>query len=58
MEFMYFEDVPLVEFMYFEDVPLVEFMYMTTSYLHARQMRVTVGDSGLFRCICVTHIEH
>ena len=34
-----------------EDVPLVEFMYI---YLYACQVRVTVGDSGLCCCVCVT----
>ena len=58
VEFMYLEDVPLVEFMYLEDVPLVEFMYLeftcmpSESYLHACQVRVTVGDSGLCCCTC------
>ena len=67
VEFMYlvftrmyfFEDVPLVEFMYlvftrmyfFEDVPLVEFMYL---YLLSCQVRVTVGDSSLCCCACMT----
>ena len=37
---------------HFEDVPLVEFMYL------ARQVRDTVGDSGLCCCVCVTSFEH
>ena len=37
-----------------EDVPLVEFMYI---YLYACQVRVTVGDSGLCCCVCVTSFE-
>ena len=40
---------------HFEDVPLVE---LCTLYLHACQVRVTVGDSGLCCCTCVTHFEH
>ena len=39
-----------------EDVPLVEFMYLV-AYLHACQVRVTVGDSGLCCCTCVTSFE-
>ena len=35
-----------------EDVALVEFMFLV--FLHACQMRVTVGDSGLCCCICMT----
>ena len=35
----------------FEGVPLVEFMYL------ARQVRDTVGDSGLCCCTCVTYFE-
>ena len=54
------EDVPLVEFMYLvftlEDVPLVEFMYLVL-ILHACQVRVTGGDSGLCCCVCVTSFE-
>ena len=34
--------------------PLVEFI---TLYLHACQVRVTVGDSGLCCCTCVTYFE-
>ena len=36
----------------FEDVPLVEFMYLVFT-----RMRVTVGDSGLCCCTCVTYFE-
>ena len=36
----------------FEDVPLVDFMYLL-----ACQVRVTVGDSGLCYCTCVTCFE-
>ena len=36
-----------------EDVPLV-FMYLV---LHACQVRVTVGDSGLCCCTCVRYFE-
>ena len=46
---------------YVEDVPLAEFMQrmylcwsLCTLYLHACQVRVTVGDSGLCCCNCVT----
>ena len=35
----------------FGDVPLVEFMYF------ACQVRVTVGDSGLCCCTCVTYFD-
>ena len=36
-----------------EDVPLVEFMYLVPGEsLHACQVRVTAGDSGLCRCVC------
>ena len=38
----------------YEDVPLVE---LCTLCLHACQVRVTVGDSGLCCCICVTYFE-
>ena len=31
---------------------------LCTSYLHACQMRVTVGDSGLCCCACVAYFEH
>ena len=53
VEFMYLEDVPLMEFMYLEDVPLVEFIYLLylfiyLLYLLACQVRVSVGNSGLF----------
>ena len=34
-----------------EDVPLVD---LCTFYLHACQVRITVGDSGLCCSICVT----
>ena len=37
-----------------EDVPLVE---LCTLYLHVRQVRVTVGDSGLCCCTCVMYLE-
>ena len=37
------------------DVPVVEFTY--TLYLHACHVRVTVGDSGLCCCTCVTYFE-
>ena len=37
-----------------EDVSLVE---LCTLYLHACQVRVTVGDSGLCCCSCVTCFE-
>ena len=30
---------------------------LRTLYLHARQVRVTVGDSGLFCCACVKSFE-
>ena len=36
-----------------EDVPLVELMYLVADV----RMRVTVGDSGLCRCTCVTYFE-
>ena len=36
------------------DVPLVEFMYF---YLHACQVRVTAGDSGLCCCTRVTYFD-
>ena len=35
-----------------EDVPLVEFMYFVL-----RQVRVSVGDSGMCCCTCTTYIE-
>ena len=38
---------------FFEDVPLVEVMYL----VHTCQVKVTVGDSGLCSCICVTYFE-
>ena len=31
---------------------------LCTLYLHACQVRVTVGDSGLCCCTCVTYFEH
>ena len=37
-----------------EDVPLVE---LCTLYLHACQVKVTVGDSGLCCCACVMSFE-
>ena len=37
-----------------KDVPLVELMDLR---LHACQVRVAVGDSGLCCCICVTRSE-
>ena len=39
-----------------EDVPLVEWS-LCTLYLLACQVRVTVGDSGLCCCVCVTSLE-
>ena len=39
-----------------EDVPLVEFMYLVKLYLHACEVRVTVGDSGLCCCTCVCYV--
>ena len=38
------------------DVPLVEVMYLVF-YLHACQVRVTVGDTGICCCACVTYFE-
>ena len=38
-----------------EDLPLVEFIY--SLYLHACHVRVTVGDSGLCCCTCVTYLQ-
>ena len=62
-----YKDVPQVEFIYlvftlmpvtlmpvYEDVPLVE---LCPLYLHSSQVRVTVGDSGLCCCLCVTYFE-
>ena len=44
------------------NVPVVEFMYLwwslCTLYLHACQVRVTVGDLGLCCCACVTYFEY
>ena len=39
----------------FADVPLVEFMYLV--YLHACQVRLTMGNVGLCYCTCVTYFE-
>ena len=39
---------------FLEDVPLVQFMYLVFT---SCQMRVTVGDSGLCCCACVTTFE-
>ena len=33
------------------------YIYIYTLYLHARQVRVTTGDSGLSCCPCVTYLE-
>ena len=67
-----FEDVPLVEFMYLvftrkpgENCHLKGWqplrMYLWWSlcplYLHTCQLRVTVGDSGLYCCPCVMYFE-
>ena len=30
---------------------------LCTLYLHARQVRVTVGDTDLCCCVCVTYFE-
>ena len=38
----------------FEDVPLVEFMYLVFTRV---PVRVTVGDSSLCCCICVTYFQ-
>ena len=46
MEFMY---LVRVEFMY---LLRVEFMYL--GRVNVREARVTVGDSGLCCCVCVT----
>ena len=37
-------------------VPLEEFRGCTL-YLHAGQVRVTIGDSGLCCCICIMYIS-
>ena len=37
-----------------DDVPLVEFMYLVFTRM---PVRVTVGDSGLRCCTCVTSFE-
>ena len=37
-----------------EDVLLVEFMYLFFFFVLACQVRVTVGDSVLYCCVCVT----
>ena len=39
----------ILEGIIFLDVPVVEFMYLLLY-----QVRVTVGDSGLCCCVCVT----
>ena len=39
----------------FENVPLVEFIY--TLFTHMPGERVTVGDSSLSCCVCVTSFE-
>ena len=58
-----FGDVPLVEFMYLVLSPRCEqtqnktLIDCCTLYLRACQLRVTVGDSGLCCCVCVTSFE-
>jgi len=57
------EDVPLVEFMsfVFTHMPGEKRVYpwwsLCTLYLHACQVRVTKGDSGLCCCTCVKCIS-
>ena len=43
----------------FEVLPLMYLWWsLCTFYLHAHQVRVTVGDSGLCCCACVTSFKH
>ena len=41
---------------HYEDVPLVEFMYLVGLFTRV-QVRLTVGDSGLCCCVCVTSFK-
>ena len=40
-----------------EDAGLVEFLYLIKLYLHACQVKVTAGDSGVCCCVCMTSFE-
>ena len=48
------EDIYATGGHYFKDVPLVS---LVTLYLLACHVRVTIGDSGLCCCVCVTSFE-